>query len=174
MNCAQDVLGTEQIGATGRYEKGAFTWFATSRNSPHLCAWRSYRLFHLHRHLCFSTLLGRVTSLPAINECANWPYRALAECCACCCPFCSGATPARLSLSTATQEGSGGIRLPPDRANGTWNLIQSTDTWCVANIRKRAITRYRRTTSSAGTLIINGHRKSEETAPTKSDRYNCT
>ena len=94
-----------------------------------------------------------------MNECAHWPYRALAECCACCCPFCSGATPARLSLSTATQEGSGGIRLPPDHANGTWNLSQSTDTWCVANIRKRAITRYRRTTSSAGTLIINEHRK---------------
>ena len=74
--------------------------------------------------------------------------------------FCSAATPVRLSLSTATQEGSGGIRLPPDRANGTWNLSHSTDTWCVANIRKGAITRYRRTTSSAGTLIFNEHRKS--------------
>ena len=58
--------------------------------------------------------------------------------------------------------GLGRIRLPPDHANGTWNLSQSTDTWCVANIRKRAITRYRRTTSSAGTLIINEHRKTQK------------
>ena len=116
-----------------------------------------------------TTLLGRLDPKLAIIECANrTPILLFAVCCACC-PFCSRASPAKLSLSKAKRGARAKSGSHQTCANDTWDLEPKCRQIDVLTyLKARLPPNYRRTTLlGRNTFATTAHKTSEETARRK-------